>query len=131
MRARFAVAILSLALIYASTCSATCAICLGAVTPAAAHSNACDHAAPDAPGGAPQRCPAKPDCAVRHHSGFEVVRSYGLAPFQLSAAGHGSALLDGVVRTDVVNVGFSFLSDLAPPLDDAVSPRRTISILRI
>ena len=132
MRARFAVAILSLALIYASTCSATCAICLGAGTPAA-DSNACEHAAPDAAGGAQQHCPAKRDCAVRHHANFEFVQGDGLMQLQFSATNHPHANQPpaGVVGAEAVTEAASFLSDLAPPRHATIVPQQMISILRI
>lgn len=133
MRARFVVAILSLALIYAFTCSATCAICLspGAGAAAEARSHACENAARDAAGGSHQQEPAKPDCAGHRHSGFEVVQSDGFLRFQLSVRGRASILAEGVVGTDFVNVGSSFSSDLAPPGLESIFPQQKISILRI
>jgi hypothetical protein len=133
MRTRFLVTILSLALIYAFTCSATCAICLGAGAGVAAEtqSHACEHAAPDAAGGAQQRGPAKPDCFGHHHSGFEFVQNDGLSRFDLNATGSTSQLVDGAGSSEVVTLISSFLWDLAPPRQAAIFPRQKISILRI
>ena len=131
MRARFLVTILSLALIYAFTCSATCAICLGAGAAAETQSHACEHAAPDAAGGAQQRGPAKPDCIGHHHSSFEFVQSDGLPRFDLSATGSASQLVDGAGITEAVTLVSSFLSDLAPPRPAAIFPQQEISVLRI
>src|SRR5271156_1088122 len=115
MRARFAVAIVSLALIYAFTCSATCAICLspGAAAAAETQSHACGHAAPDAAGGAQQRGPVKPECSGHHHSGFEFVRSDGLSRFDLSATDHASQLFGGAGGNEAVTLVSSFLWSLA------------------
>jgi hypothetical protein len=130
MRARLVVAILSLVLAYASTCSATCANCLSAGTAAATESQACGHAA-GADGGAQQQAPAKPDCSGHHHSGFEAVQTDGLSRVQLSATDSASQLFVGAVSNEVVNLASLFLSDSARPQDSAVSPQRNISILRI
>jgi hypothetical protein len=130
VRARFVVTILSLALVYAFTCSATCANCLGAGGAAATESQGCGHSA-DAGSGAHQQAPTKPDCFGHLHSGFEAVQSGGLSRIQLSATGGASLLFGGAVSGEVVNVAPSFLSDLAPPRDAAISPQRKISILRI
>src|SRR5580700_5685824 len=131
MRTRFLVTIVSWALLYAFTCSATCAICLGAGAAAESQSHACEHAAPDAAGGAPQRGPAKPDCFGHHHSGFEFVQSDGLSRFDLSATGSAGELVDGARNTEAVTSASSFLSDLALPRQAAIFPQRKISILRI
>jgi hypothetical protein len=121
------VAILSLALLYAFTCSATCANCLAAGEAAATESHGCGHAA----GGAQQQAPTTPDCSGHHHSGFEAVQTDGLSRIQLSATGGASQLFVNAVSSEVVNVAWSFLSDLAPPQDSTISPQRTIFILRI
>ena len=128
MRARFVVAILSLALIYAFTCSATCANCLGS---GATESHECGHAAGGAAGRARQHAPGKPDCFGHHRFGFDVMQSDGLSRFELSTAGHASQLVDGGVRAEVVNMGVSFFSDLAPPRDVAIFPQQHNPILRI
>jgi len=132
MRARFLVAILSLALLYAFTCSASCANCLGAGAAAATESQACGHATgADAAGGTQQQAPAKPDCSGHHHSGFEAVQSDGLSRIELGATGGAGQLFVGAVSSEVLNVASSFISDLAPPQDSTISPQRKISILRI
>jgi hypothetical protein len=131
MRARLVAAILSLLLIYAFSCSATCANCLGAEAAAATESQGCGHTAPDAGGGAQQQAPAKPDCFGHHHSSFEIVQSDGLLRVQLSATGYATQLFQGAVRVEVVNVGASFFSDLAPPRNLAIFPQQNDSILRI
>jgi hypothetical protein len=124
-------AILSLALIYAFTCSGACALCMGASAAAATESQGCGHATGGAPRGAQQQAPAKPDCFGHHRFGFEALQSDGLARIQLSATGYATPLFHGAARADVVSVGASFFSDLAPPRVAAVSPQRKISILRI
>jgi hypothetical protein len=135
VRARWAVAILSLALLYACTCSATCALCLGAgVTPlAASASHDCQHAASDAAGGAQKQRPAKPDCAGHHHANFEIVQVDGLKQLRFGATNHAHAsqVLVQVVGAEAVVGADSFLSDLAPPRDRAVFPQQMLSILRI
>lgn len=130
VRARLVTAVLSLALIYAFTCSANCANCFRASGAAETQSQACGHAAPDAGGGAQQQAPAKPDCSGHHRFGFDVMQSDGLSRVEWSAT-YATQLFHGAVRMEVVNVGASFLSDLAPPRDDTVSPQRRISVLRI
>jgi hypothetical protein len=124
------VAILSLALVYAFTCSATCANCLGEGAAAATESQGCGHAA-GTDGGAQQHAPAKPDCSGHRHSGFEAVPSDGLSLIQLSATGSASQLFVAAVRSEVVNVASALSSDLAPPQGSAISPQRKSSILRI
>jgi hypothetical protein len=134
MRARFVVAMLSLALLYASTCSATCAICLSAAEAAATTGQECGHAtSADARGGLHQQCPAKPDCSARHHSSFDVLQGDGFSPIQLSASGaeHLCQLSVEVVGVEGVVVAASFLSDLAPPRYAMNIPQQKISILRI
>jgi len=133
MRARLVVAILSLVLVYAFTCSATCADCFGAGAAAATESQACGHAAPGAVGGAQQQVPAKPDCGLHHHSNFDVLQGDGFSQIQLSASGakHLSQLSAGVVGVETVVVAESFLSDLAPPRCAMNIPQQKFSILRI
>jgi hypothetical protein len=130
LRARLWAAILSLALVYAFTCSAICANCSGAGA-VAAESHECGHAEGGAAGGAQQRAPAKPDCFGHHHSGFDVMQGDGLSQVQLSATGYAMQLFHGRVRVEVMNVGASFFSDLAPPRDVAIFPQQNNSILRI
>jgi hypothetical protein len=125
------VAILSLALVYAFRCSASCANCLGAGAAAATENHGCGHAAEGAAGGAQQQKPTKPDCFGHHHSSFEAVQSDGLWRMQLSATGGASLLFVGAVSGEVVNLASSFLSDLALPRNATISPQRKISILRI
>jgi hypothetical protein len=129
-RARLLVAILSLALVYAFTCSATCANCFGVRTAAATDSQGCGHAA-GANGGAQQQAPTKPDCSGHHRSGLEAVQRDGLSRVQLSAAGGASQFFVGAVSREVVNLASLFLSDFARPQNSTVSPQRNISILRI
>ena len=129
-RVRLVVAILSLVLAYASTCSATCANCFGTGAAALAESQGCGHAA-GADGGAQHQAPPKPDCSGHHHSGLEAVQSDGLSRVQLSATGSASQLFVAAVSGEVVNVASPSLSDLAPPQDSTISPQRKISILRI
>jgi hypothetical protein len=131
MRARFVAAILSLALIYAFSCSATCANCLGAGAAAATESQGCGHAASGAPRGAPQQAPAKPDCFGHHRFGFDVMQNDGLSPVRSSATGHATQLSQGAARAEVLNVAASFFSDLAPPRDVTIFPQQNNSILRI
>jgi hypothetical protein len=130
IRTRFVAAILSLALIYAFTCSPTCANCLGSGA-AAAESHDCGQAAGGAARGAQQQAPAKPDCFGHHRFGFDVMPGDGVSQVQLRATGYATQLFHGAVRAEVVNVGASFFSDLAPPLDVALFPQQHNSILRI
>jgi len=131
VRARFLAAIVSLALVYALTCSANCVNCVGASGAAATKSQGCGHAASDSGGGSQRQAPAKPDCFGHHDSGFQIVQSDGLSRIQLSATDGSSQLFVGAVGSGVVSVALSFSSDLAPPPDAAISPQRKISILRI
>ena len=126
-RARLVVAILSLALIYAFSCSATCANCLGAGAAATTESQGCGHAA----SGAPQQAPAKPDCFGHHRFGFDVMQTGGISRVPSSATGPAAQLSHRAARLEVVNVGASFFSDLAPPRDVAIFPQQNSSILRI
>jgi hypothetical protein len=127
VRARFLVAILSVAWVYAFSCSANCVNCVGAGGAAVAESHGCGHAA----GGAQQQAPTKPDCFGHHDSGFQAVQSDGLWRIQLSATGGGSQLFVGAASSEVVNVAASFLSDLPPPRDAANSRLQKRSVLRI
>jgi hypothetical protein len=130
-RARLVAAILSLALIYAFTCSATCANCLGSGATAATESQGCGHAAADVGSSSHHQGPAKPDCLGHHHSGFEAVQSDGLSRVRLSATGYPAQLFHGAVGAEVVNAGTSFFSDLAPPRDATIFSQQNDSILRI
>lgn len=137
MRARFAVAILSLALLYASTCWATCAICLRArtapVTASESQTHDCDHAASNMPGGSHQQRPATPDCYGHHHANFELLQGDGLAQLHLSATSHAhlNQFAANAVNAETFGAPASFLSDLAPPHHATISPPQKISILRI
>ena len=145
IRARFAVAILSLALLYASTCSAACAICLHPVSPPITESHDCDHAASNPstlPGGAQsnrtsgdshRQCPAKPDCLGHRHSSFEFVQGDGQLQFHARAIdyAHASHLSVSVFNAAADTVAASFLSDLAPPRHATIPSQQKISILRI
>jgi hypothetical protein len=131
MRARFVAVILSLALIYAFSCSATCANCLGAGAAAATESQGCGHAASGAPRGAPQQAPAKPDCFGHHRFGFDVIQTDVLSRVPSSATGHATQLSHVAARVEVLNVDASFMSDLAPPRDVAIFLQQNSSILRI
>ena len=137
MRARFTVAVLSLALLYASTCWATCAICLrGATTPVTTpqtQSHDCDHAASNMPVGSHQQHPATPDCYGHHHANFELVQGDGLAQLHFSATSHAhvNQFAANAVNAESVGLPASFLSDLAPPRHATISPPQKISILRI
>jgi hypothetical protein len=137
MRARFAVAILSLALLYASTCWATCAICLRTgttpVTTPVTQSHDCEHAASNVAGSSHQQHPATPDCYGHHHANFELVQGDGPMQIQLSATSHAhvNQLAANAVYTETVALSASFLSDLAPPRHATISPQQKIPILRI
>jgi hypothetical protein len=133
MRARLVVAILSLALVYAFTCSASCANCFvaGPRAAAATQSQDCGHAAHVPLGDAQPHAPAKPDCSRHHHSGFEAVQSGGFSLIQLSATGSASQLFVATVSGEIENVSSSSLSNSASPQDSAISPQRKSSILRI
>jgi hypothetical protein len=131
MRARFVAAILSLALIYAFSCSAICANCFAARAAATTESQECGHLASGAQRGVQQQAPAKPDCLGHHRFGFDVMQTDGLSRVQLSASGHAKQLFHGAARREVVNVGASFFSDLAPPRYRASFPQHHNSILRI
>jgi len=137
MRARFAVAVLSLALLYASTCWATCAICLRTgttpVTTPEAQTHDCEHAASNVPGSSHQQHPATPDCFGHHHGSFELVQSDGVGQLHFSATNHAhvNQFAANAVNAETVVVAASFLSDLAPPRHATISPQQKISILRI
>ena len=133
MRARFVVSVLSLALLCASSCSTTCAICLGAGAGGnvATESHACGQASPDAGGGSHRPGPLKPDCFGHHHSGFEFVQSDAVMQIRLSTTGHESQLIGGGVRAQAAVEVASFRSDLAPPRQAGIFPQQNIFILRI
>ena len=138
MRARFTVAVLSLALLYASTCWATCAICLRVRAVArddAAERRAttANHAASNVPGGSHQQHPATPDCFGHHHANFELVQGDGPAQSHFSAVSHAhvNQLAANAVNAETVALSASFLSDLAPPRHATISPQQNSSILRI
>jgi hypothetical protein len=131
LRARFVVTILSLALAYAFACSGACALCMGASAAAATQTHECGHATDGAAGDSQHQAPAKPDCVGHHHSGFEAVQSDGLSRFELSTTSHASQVFDGADRSEVLNVGASLFSDLAPPRLVATFAQQNNSILRI
>jgi hypothetical protein len=137
MRARFVMVGLTLALLYASTCWATCAICPRAgttpVTTPVTQSHDCDHAASNVPGGSHQQHPATPDCSGHHHASFELLQGDGLAQLQFSATAHAhvNQFAANAVNAETVALSASFLSDLAPPRHATISPQQKNSILRI
>jgi hypothetical protein len=136
------VAILSLALLCAPVCSATCAICFRPLPTPATQSHDCEHAASNATGNAQssraasdshQRCPAKPDCLAHRHSSFEAVQGGGLWQFQSRTISHAHAteLTASAFSAQAVSDAASFLSDLAPPHHATIPSQQQISILRI
>jgi hypothetical protein len=133
MRTRFAVAIFSLALLYASTCWATCAICVGSSATTETTSHDCEHAASHPAGGSHQHLPVTPDCFGHHHASFELVQGDGLTQLHFSATAHALAnpLAPRAVNTETFGVAASSLSDLAPPQLATISPQQKITILRI
>jgi len=124
-------AILSLLLIYAFSCSATCANCFAVGAAAVAPSQGCGHEQGGAPRGAQQKAPAKPDCFGHHRFDFDVMASDGLSRLPLSATGQATQLSHGAARREVAHVAASFFSDLAPPRAVAIFPQQNNSILRI
>ncbi|MFZ3218225.1 MAG: hypothetical protein WA192_19410 [Candidatus Acidiferrales bacterium] len=139
MRALFAtrgpivVAILSLALLFASVCSTTCAMgyAPGAAQPAGNHG--CEHALPESSGGSHHPAPEKQRCFGHHHSTFDALKGNGLSQFQLRSEGHalGGYLSGTVASAGVFDLALSSASDLAPP-SPATNPfRAKISVLRI
>ncbi len=140
-RGRLVVAILSLALLYASVCPTTCAMSFGSSAAQPADNPGCDHASshmPVAPsdnstGTSHRQAPEKPGCFGHHHSAFNIVKGDGSLQFQLRAVGHAHA---SDLSANAANaMAFSLVSasvlDLTPPQSAPSLLHQKISVLRI
>ncbi len=130
--ARMVVAVFTMAMFYASVCTATCAIgvCPNEVQQTASHE--CDHASSHHSSQPGHKAPESPDCSKHAHPGVFVAKSGEVSQFQLSIVGH--------LQLSAATVSFgddqrpstaTRSSDPAPPFASKLPLHQQISVLRI
>ena len=125
-------AIFTIAMFYASGCSASCAIgvCPDQVQQTASHD--CDQMPSHHTGQSGHKVPESPDCSRHQHPNMLLAKSGEIAKVQLSVVGHLSAtsvfLPHHDLTTSLLHVE---ASDLAPPLGTNLPLYQQISVLRI
>lgn len=131
--ARSMVAIFTVAMFYASVCSAACAVgvCPNQVQQSDSHD--CDHSSSHHSQSSQNHSPENPDCAKHEHPGLFVVKAAALSQFQLSITGHlsTSELTASSLHDITDGMAVSGVSDLAPPPNLKIPLYQETSVLRI
>lgn len=124
-------AIFTMAMFYASACTATCA--LGVCPNQTQQTSSHDCESSTAHHSHHSSIPGKPDCSKHGHPSTMFVKSPGVAKTDLAVLAHVSAgvLFASPRNLSVANLTASDGSDLAPPLIPGVPIYQQISVLRI
>ena len=128
------VALFTVAMLYASVCSASCAVGLCPDQPQRTASHDCDKMPSHHSGSSGHHTPDKPDCSQHQHPELFVAKSGGDLPqFQLNLANqlHASAPIFLVQQGVPVIFNSAEASDHAPPVDSSIPSYGRISVLRI
>lgn len=130
---RIVVALFTMAMFYASVCSASCAVgvCPDQVQRTASHD--CEQMPAHHAGQSGHKAPDSPDCSKHQHPSVLLAKSGEVAKVKLSVAGQLSAAsFIFVPRHDfAANLLRVEASDLAPPLASHLPLYQQISVLRI
>ena len=132
--ARMAVAVFTMAMFYASVCSASCAI---GVCPEQTHRTSgheCNEIPSHHSDSSGHQTPAKPDCSQHQHPELFVAKSGGDLPqFQLSVVKHLNATAVAFSPVHGLSTIFTHevTSENAPPPASGVPLYDRISVLRI
>jgi hypothetical protein len=132
--ARMIVAIFTMAMFYASACSASCAV---GVCPEQTHRTAghdCDQVPSHHSDSSGHQAPDKPDCSQHQHPELFVAKSGSdLAQLQLSVVDHLNASAGALSPVHGLSAIFTrgVTSEHAPPPASAVPLYDRISVLRI
>jgi hypothetical protein len=133
MRARILVAIFTVSMVYASSCSTTCmfGVCPNQEQPSARHD--CEHASSHHSGNSHHHGPEKSDCSFHDHPSVNLIKADELIGFQLTSTGKiaHSDLLHNHLDASAGSLNASWLSDLAPPHPPKAPLYQQISVLRI
>lgn len=130
-RVRIVVAIFTMAMVYASFCSTTCAVGVCPNQEQQSSSHDCDHPSPNHSSSPRHQGPGKPDCSVHHHPAVNLVKAEGLPRFRPTNTGQialNKLLYKLLPDSSAPILNASSLSDLAPPKDPLY---QRISVLRI
>jgi hypothetical protein len=131
--ARMVVAIFTMAMFYASVCSASCAagVCPDRVQQTTGHD--CEKMPSDHSSQSGHRSPDNPDCSQHQHPGLFVAKSGNFSQFQLSVADHLNASTVAVSALHRLPRIFTHPAafEHAPLTVSSVPPYEQISVLRI
>ncbi len=126
------VAVFTMAMLYASVCSASCAVGVCPDQPQRTASHDCDKMPSHHSGSSGQHTPDKPDCSQHQHPELFVAKSGGDLPqFPLANQLHPSAPIF-LVQHEVPAISSSTeSSEHAPPVDSSIPFYGRISVLRL
>ena len=130
--ARAIAAIFTIAMFYASVCSASCAIgvCPDQVQQTSSHD--CDQMRTHHAGQSRHQAPESPDCSKHQHLNMLVAKSGEIAKVQLSVVGQLSVSAVFLPHHDfAASLIHVEASDLAPPLGTNLPLYQQTSVLRI
>ena len=132
-RARMVAAIFTVAMLYVSVCSTTCA--MGACPTEVQHSDGheCDQSSSSRSEGSPHHGSENPDCSVHNHPSVFLEKAAGASQFQLSSTGHVNVyeLLVRAPREMAVSLAVLEIAGLGPPVTLKNPLYQQISVLRI
>jgi hypothetical protein len=126
------VAVFTMAMFYASVCTATCAIgvCPDEVQQTAGHD--CDQASSHHSSQPGHKAPESPDCSKHAHPGVFVAKSGDVSQFQLSIVEHLQLSATALgARHDLRLSTATRASGPAPPFASKLPLHQQISVLRI
>jgi hypothetical protein len=122
----------TVAMFYASVCSASCAIGVCPDQPQQTASHDCDQMPAHHAGQSGHKAPESPDCSRHQHPNMLLAKSGEIAKVQLSVTDHLPATAVAISKHDLtVGLINREASDLAPPLSSNVPLYQQISVLRI
>ena len=133
VRARIVVAIFTVAMVYASSCSTACAMGFCPNQPEHSESHDCEQSSPRQSNGSQHDAPGSPDCSKHHHPTINFLKANGLPQFPLNNAGHVNVdqSLGNVPQASALSFATIWANDLAPPPTLKIPLYQQTSILRI
>lgn len=125
-------AVFTIAMFYASVCSASCAIGVCPDTVQQTSSHDCEQMPAHHAGQSGHKAPESPDCLRHQHPNMLLAKSGEIAKVQLSVVGHLFATAVFLPHHDfTASLIHVEASDLAPPLGTNLPLYQQISVLRI
>ena len=132
-RARIVAAIFTVAMLYVSVCSTTCA--MGACPTGVQHSDGhdCDQSSSNCSGSSPHHGSENRDCSVHNHPSVFLEKAASTSKFQLSTTGHMNLyeLLVHAAREMTVSSAPLEIAGLGPPVTSKNPLYQQVSVLRI